>query len=260
MVGKSAQIEVHSLSHKGLVRSNNEDSIGSCELKSKGKGQVLLAVLADGVGGHNAGEIASRIAVDTIIMNFNNVDNLTKPLELLETAILNANQAILDNVNKNPNRLGMGTTCVCILIIQHTLYAAHLGDSRLYLLRGRTLSRLTDDHTLFEEYKHLSVNQSNSITRSHPMAHVLSRYLGSTQTISMDKQLAGIGKGVDSLVLKSDDTLLLCSDGITDMLPDSEIEHILHTCTGRKCAQTLIYRALENGGHDNASLIVIKIP
>lgn len=219
-----------------------------------------FAVLADGVGGHNAGEVASRIAVDTILSFFDREDSFNDPGVLLESAILAANSAILDDVTKNPKRKGMGTTCVCALILNRKLYAAHLGDSRMYLQRGRVLSRLTSDHTLIEEFKHLTVSHPDGIARSHPMAHILSRYLGSTHAIQVDHQLIGMAEGADSISLQSGDVLLLCSDGVSDLLSDDEISQILRTNSGRKRAQMLVYRALENGGHDNTSVIVIQIP
>ena len=259
MTEKPKPIKSFILSHKGLVRSNNEDCAAVLESCDFGDKKPTLAVLADGIGGHNAGEVASRIAVDTIITSFNQMKP-SDPLTMLESAILAANQKILDNINDHPDRKGMGTTCVCALIIGKTLYAAHLGDSRLYLLRTRKLSQLTNDHTLFEEFKHLVIRQSDNNTRSHPMAHVLSRYLGSRHVIDVDKNLIGIVKTAESFNLKSDDILLLCSDGLTDLLTDDEITHILLTCAGRKRAQSLIYRALENGGHDNTTVIVLKIP
>ena len=92
------------------------------------------------------------------------------------------------------------------------------------------------------------------------MSHILSRYLGSTHSIDVDHNMIGIAEGGRSLSLKSGDILLLCSDGVTDLLTEDEITHILQTCAGRKCAQMLVYRALEKGGHDNTTVIVFKIP
>ena len=209
----TSPIESYILSHKGLVRTNNEDCAAVLESCDFGDKIATLAVLADGVGGHNAGEIASRIAVDTIIASFNQIKP-SDPLTMLESAILAANQKIFDNIKDHPGRQCMGTTCVCALIIGKTLYAAHLDDSRLYLLRKRKLSQLTSDHTLFEEFKHLTISQPDNHTRSHPMAHVLSRYLGSTNAIDVEKSMIGIGKGTESFKLKSGNILLLCSDGL----------------------------------------------
>jgi protein phosphatase len=256
----SVQITSYALSHRGLVRQNNEDRVRVCSLEAvKGK-QALLAVLADGVGGHQAGEVAARIAVDTIQAFVAEAHPAPNPQTALENAILAANQAILDDVARNQERKGMGTTCVCALIIGRTLYAAHLGDSRLYLLRGRKLVPLTKDHTLLEELQHLVGRNPDKANRSHPMAHVLSRYLGSPRPIQVDRKIAGFENKNGTLSLRSGDIVLLCSDGITDLVSDEEIGKILTSCQGRKRAQNLVYRALENGGHDNASAIVLQIP
>jgi len=247
------------LSHKGLVRHNNEDYAAVQEIANFKGGKALLAVLADGVGGHKAGEVASRIAVDTIFKSMNNMQS-SDPHFALDSAINNANLALLENMEKYPDHEGMGTTCVCTLIVENTLYAAHLGDSRLYLLRGRSLSQLTRDHTILQDYKHLTILHPDNLTRSHPLAHVISRYLGTHDSIEIDQEMVGIGQSALSLTLKSGDIILLCSDGLTDLLTDEEITHTILTCKGRKRTQSLVYRALEKGGHDNTTVIILNIP
>lgn len=255
---QSEPISFYTLSHRGLVRQNNEDCALAIALDPSGADSALLAILADGVGGHNSGEIASHIAVDSIAAFVREHHPSHDPHILLEDAIHAANRAILADMSEHPEHVGMGTTCACVLIIGHTLYAAHLGDSRVYLQRERVLQRLTHDHTLVEELQHLTPASTDSVGRSHPMAHVLSRYLGSAHPMQVDQRIIGFES--DTLTLQSGDTLLLCSDGISDLITDKEIEGILSACCGRKSGQTLVYRALENGGHDNATAIILNVP
>jgi len=260
MPKKPARILAYSLSHRGLSRENNEDRAQVAHLPYIQGKAACLAVLADGVGGHSAGEVASRIAVETIISEASRSHPASDAHQQLELAIQAANRAILEDADRHPERARMGTTCVCALIIGRTLYAAYLGDSRLYLHRKRSLQRLTRDHTMLEEMIRLSGADTSDNPRAHPMAHVLTRYLGSSQPPDVDHQILDGTGFVDTFKLRANDILLLCSDGISDLVTDEEIEHTLSTCNGRKRAQTLVYRALENGGHDNASVIVLQIP
>lgn len=256
---KKPSVDVFTLSHRGLVRGNNEDRALFRELRIGKTRHASLAVLADGVGGHTAGEIAAQIAVDTITGSLAN--NLPKVdvHGVIEEAILAANQAILEDTAKNPKNSGMGTTCVVALIIKRNLYTAHLGDSRLYLFRKRTLHLLTKDHTMLAEMRMETEAQPGGNDRDHPMAHILSRYLGTNHALEVDQRIFYGGAVHDSLKLKPNDTLLLCSDGVTDLLNSEEIAQTLATCAGRKRAQTLIFRALEKGGHDNATAVVLDI-
>jgi len=258
MAGKKGHVIAHTLSHRGLVRGNNEDYLSITELSPVGGKPAFLAILADGVGGHNAGEVASRIAVDTIMEQVRQKHPADDVHDLLEESILVANQAILEDVSNHPDRGGMGTTCVCVLIIGNTLYTAHLGDSRLYLQRRDNLQRLTRDHTLQEEMITILEHDGNNQSRSQPLAHVLTRYLGSPHTVDVDHHMLDGEKRVETFKIKKSDILLLCSDGITDMVSDDEIHRILSTCNGRKRPQSLVYHALKQGGHDNATAVVLQ--
>lgn len=260
MAKTPVRIDAYTLSHRGLARENNEDRVQTAQLADVEGKTALLAVLADGVGGHSAGEVASRIAVETIIREVSRTHPAANPHQQLEQAIQAANQAILDDAARHTEHDRMGTTCVCVLILGRTLYAAHLGDSRLYLLRKRKLQRLTRDHTMLEELITLAGTDSEGNPRAHPMAHVLTRYLGSPHAVDVDHQIFDGGDAADTLRLRANDILLVCSDGVSDLVSEGEIEQILSTCSGRKRAQSLVYRALENGGHDNASVIVLQIP
>jgi serine/threonine protein phosphatase PrpC len=261
---KGTQIRFAALSHRGFVRKNNEDRQDAYPFTIPGNNRTpaLLAVLADGVGGNKGGEVAAQIAVETIISRIKKNKPLKDPQTVLKNAVEHANQAIL-NASEGKSELNkMATTCVCALVIGKRLYAAHLGDSRLYLLRKHELRLLTSDHTWMVEMGVAISSYPDGIPRSHPLAHVLSRYLGSPQACDVDLLMTSseAGQKISFLDLAGGDTLLLCSDGLTDMLPDAQIAKILQTCPLHKSAQSLVYRALQHGGHDNTTVIVIKIP
>ena len=257
-----------SFSHKGLIRENNEDYLDtrSYITNERKPRSVLLAVLADGVGGHLAGEIASRLGVDTIITNFSSNENLEHPEELLEEAIIAANAAIVEDANHIIEHAGMGSTCVCALLIDQRLYIANLGDSRLYLIRDNTIQQLTFDHTWLEEIAGRGLPNAGKITRNHPLAHVLNRYLGTSEPLRVDlrirtgsKQSNEEMRAKQGMEMKTGDCLLLMSDGICDLLSDEEILEIATTTPPAKISKRLIFDALKKGGHDNASAVTIVI-
>jgi serine/threonine protein phosphatase PrpC len=254
-------LESYTLIHKGLLRENNEDRLSTYAFLAGTDKSVpaLLAVLADGVGGHQGGEVAAQIAVDMITAYFKEHTTISCPSSSIENAIQNANRSISDLANSNPSLRGMGTTCVCVLVIGGRLQAAHLGDSRLYLLRKKNLHQLTIDHTWLEDNKLHGLKTSGGMTRFHPLAHVISRYLGAPSPIEVDQFLNEPAENENHLILEEKDVLLLCSDGLTDLINDDEIEHILNSCSGRKRAQTLVFQALQHGGNDNVSVIVLNV-
>lgn len=257
-----------SFSHKGLVRENNEDHLGtqSFTTQESRPRNIFLAVLADGVGGHLAGEIASRIGVETIISEISQCNSLEEPETLLEKAIIAANAAIVEDADQNQARMGMGSTCVCALLVDQQLYIANLGDSRLYHMRDEEIRQLTYDHTWLEEIAGKNLPGADKITRNHPLAHVLNRYLGSNKPIKVDLRIRP-GKRKNnkemlskrSMELTTGDHLLLMSDGISDLLNAEEIKEVLESTPPAKIAKRLVYCALEKGGHDNASVISIII-
>ena len=265
----STHLGVADFSHRGLVRENNEDNIlvksfRTVEAKPR---SILLAILADGVGGHQAGEIASCIAVDSIAARVQSSQNLDHPDLLLEEAFIAANQEIVAQSQNDEGKKGMGTTCVSALIIGRKLYLANIGDSRLYLLRNREIRQLTFDHTWMEELSEAGFSGGTKISRSHPLAHVLNRYLGSTEPIQVDLRIRFSGaetaeemRNLQGMNLEAGDILLLNSDGISDLLTDEEIKENLLKRNWDQSAKRLVYCALKQGGHDNASVIVIRVP
>lgn len=258
-----------SLSHQGKVRTNNEDrlAVRCYDTREQQPSHVFLAVLSDGVGGNRAGEVAAQIGVDTIVDLFGNISSLENPATALKEVVIAANLAVLEASTMKAELDGMGATCICALVIEKTLYLANLGDSRAYLLRGRSIRQLNFDHTWLEDNAVSDQSGSKSITRDHPLAHVLSRYLGSTHPALVDmrlrpeKRLLQINAPITKhLELLNGDHILLCSDGLTDMLTDTEIRAAIKGKMLQKDVQKLVLCALENGGHDNVTVILIKIP
>lgn len=254
------------LSHKGWVRSNNEDRMKAVEFVAVlNRSGVLAAVLCDGVGGHRAGEVAAQIGVESVIQHISESRELNDPAKLLRDALLSANQAILNAWAEKPELEGMGATCVAILLIGHHLYLATLGDSRAYLMRKGELFQLNHEHTWLEDSLGGVIGPRKGITRSHPLARVLSRYLGSTQQLDVDLRIRSIKERVpdetknQGMVLINGDRLLICSDGLTDLLDDKEIVENMNCESSRKNAQKLVLSALEKGGHDNTSVIIIHV-
>lgn len=252
---------VNAFSHKGLVRNNNEDSFITKAFQSRRSpaANIILAAVADGVGGHKAGEIASRIAVETIHAFIANCGSLENPGNLLAEAFIAANQEIVRQAQTHAEWNGMGTTCVCALIIDDRMHIANQGDSRLYLIREREIHQLTYDHTWMEEFSSAEL----PLDRNHPLSHVLNRYLGSNEPIQVDLRIRMEDENEtahNGLALQAGDIIALTSDGISDMLSDNEIRLNLTGRRGERVARRLVYCALKNGGHDNATAVTIQIP
>lgn len=256
------------LSHRGRVRSHNEDRLRLTHFVTRGDNRVvLLAVLADGVGGHRGGEIAAEICVQTIADHISACSSLEDPPQLLRSAFISANRSVLTQSASNAALQGMATTCVCALIIENQLFLANLGDSRAYLYRPNNLIQLTHDHTLLEDTPWLNLSGVHASSHNNPFSHVLSRYLGSSQPPEVDLRMRlPTGEGSPDLHnnqgyrLQSGEKILLCSDGLSNMLSDDDIHSILSTYQGRKAVQRLVLCALQNGGFDNISVILIESP
>jgi len=256
-------------SHKGYIRSGNEDRLAVQEFTTTGpeRKPVLLAVLADGVGGHRAGEIAAEIGVQAVVDTISTCETLSEPAFLLEKAVHEANRLILAHATAHPETQGMGTTCVCILLHDGQLFMVNLGDSRAYILRDKDFIQISFDHTWLTDTSADFASELQGIGRDNPMAHILTRYLGSPRPISVDLRLrlgandnaADMQKN-QGMQMKSGDRVLLCSDGLTDMLDDGIIKKLASAKKKKKAAETLLNTALAAGGHDNTSLILIQVP
>lgn len=226
-----------SASHQGMVRQNNEDSLFP-ESSGESTGPVTLMV-ADGMGGHVAGEVASRLAV-----------NAAAATDLPPAdRVAAGNRAIREEVARQPGLEGMGTTMTLVTLNPSgKAHFAHVGDSRAYLYRGGELSQLTQDHTVAAEYV-LQGRISPEEAATHPQRHMLTRTLGLTRFVNIDEI---------QLELQVGDRLLLCSDGLTEMVPDPVIAEVLEGNGVEEAAWRLIELANAAGGLDNISVIVIE--
>ncbi|MCL2437821.1 MAG: Stp1/IreP family PP2C-type Ser/Thr phosphatase [Coriobacteriia bacterium] len=225
------------LTHVGNVRALNEDSLLALP---------PLYAVADGLGGHESGEVASSLAIDALR------DHAPKHPEpvALARAVQSANQAVISGISKGVGREGMGTTMTAVMIESGRAVFAQVGDSRAYLLRNRSLSQVTEDHSVVGEMMrsgHLTAEEA----RRHPQRSVITRALGSDPQLNVDTFEVTILRG---------DRLLICTDGLTTMVEDEKIQDILTgSLDPNHAAEKLVQAALDAGGNDNISVIVVDI-
>ena len=230
--------KVFQATHVGKVRRNNEDSLIVIEPET--------FVVADGMGGASAGEVASAMLVETV-KNF--LTNSPAPWDetTLAEAVARANNDIWNLSRQNEDYRGMGTTATILYLDGDRACFAHVGDSRLYLLRNEILEQITEDHSYVE-----TLVRRGEITheeaRVHPMKNVLTQAVGAMPEVQIDAA---------SFFAQPDDVFLLCTDGLTNMVDDETIARILQTSPNP--AEDLINAALENGGKDNVSVIVVGV-
>jgi protein phosphatase len=269
------QADIAGLSHPGSVRPNNEDhflvirfgrfleSLGtnlpadhvSSRFEDTGYGMVV----ADGMGGHAAGEEASKLAItrlmDLVLATPDWILRADDPIyaeEIMRRAserFEQVDQALAEQAADDPKLRGFGTTMTLAATVGRDLFIAHIGDSRAYLFRGGKLHQLTRDHTLVREmYEAGIISRAEAAT--HHLRHALTRHLGPDGSAKPD---------VEKLALDDGDTLLLCSDGLNEMVPNDQISDILAgvAASGTLC-ERLIDRALEAGGKDNVTVIVAQ--
>ena len=243
-------IEAVVITDTGIVRTHNEDSVTYVkpndpdEFSSHG----VLALVADGMGGHNAGEHASKLAVDTITRSY--FRSAEEPRQALLNAIYDANREIYRASLASTAWKGMGTTCVVLAICNDEAWWAWVGDSRLYLLRDGMVYRLTEDHTVVQD-----MVRQGWMTQEEAHAHhdrnVLERAIGTRHTVKADASDVPIR-------LCAGDRLLLCTDGLHDLVHDEEMAGWAGGAQVSESAEKLIQAALARGGHDNISVILIE--
>jgi serine/threonine protein phosphatase PrpC len=263
---KTSQLPVAAKSHPGMSGKGNEDQFGiaAFTLSAKDPTPVLVAVLADGIGGHQAGEVASEKTVNILLDHFAKSDGRHPPL-IIQKAVNEASEAILSQSRANTRQSGMGSTCAVVWIIADHLYTATIGDSRIYLLHHGRLQQLSKDHTWIQEALDKTIITPAQI-EGHPNAHVIRRYLGSQKPPSADFRIRlhpheseVRTKGRQGMRLQEGDILLMCSDGLTDVVPDADIESLLNQFTIEKAVPGLVDLANHNGGPDNITVIAIFI-
>ncbi len=248
----AATIKVVIKTDLGKIRTNNEDSACFFQLQENNtrplKGSLLM--VADGMGGHLAGEVASRMAVDTIREEYFKQDNYANKLKLLEKAFQAANKKIFELASSNANYKGMGTTCTAILIEGKTIFSAHVGDSRAYLFKNDALIRLTEDHTYVRELvKNGDISKAEAET--HPQRNILTNAMGTKATMQLDTNQ--INTSFDT-----GDRLMICSDGLYDYLNDEEIAEALKNTSLDDTANYFIAEARLRGGKDNITVALAE--
>lgn len=232
------------ISHIGNIRTNNEDAFYLNE-------QHNLIAVADGMGGHKAGEIASSIAIEAIASLITIKDNnAMMPAEVFRKVFSEANQRIWSKAHETEDCKGMGTTLTAAWVVEDLAYVAHIGDSRAYLVHEGKIRQVTRDHTLVEELiKNGSIDRESAL--SHPQKNVLMKAVGADDSVSPDLHEIEVYEG---------DILLLCSDGLTHYLKAFEICELLsNEATLEASVNLMTELALERGGADNITAVAIRI-
>lgn len=247
-------IAMHALTDVGIKRSHNEDCVGV-------NPSLGFAILADGMGGHNAGEIASSMAVDLITQmlkerlprlaegRMDDETGFSGESVLVRHAVGMANNAILEASQYRPECAGMGTTVVAAVFYGDRLTAAHVGDSRMYRLRGEKLSHVTEDHSLIQEQVRRGLLTADD-ARNSSIKNLVTRALGIEPDVEPD---------IVEDIVRPDDIYLMCSDGLTDVVPDEAIRLTLvqYAKNLGKAADQLVQLANDAGGPDNISAVLI---
>ena len=251
------KISYHALTDVGRKRKGNEDSVFI-------NPEQKLFVVADGMGGHAAGEVASKVAVDAInefVCLTSGDEEITWPFGLdqnisydgnrLKTAIRYANRKVLEATKERSEYEGMATTVAAVLVDAETANVAHVGDSRVYLWSDGVLTQLTADHSWVNEQIQSGIISPDQ-ARSHPLRNVVTRALGGRLDLTVDMQVQKMKQG---------DLLLLCSDGLTTMVADDEVATVLEKAQGdiEETARALVAAANEHGGEDNITVLLLKV-
>lgn len=234
----------------GKIRQHNEDDAGIF----KGKDEFVLAVVADGMGGHLAGDVASKMAVKAMGEKWNEAETApTAPSDCekwLIEQILSVNSKIYDHAQAHEECQGMGTTIVCALFTGKTVSVAHIGDSRCYLLQDGDFVQVTEDHSLVNELVRTG-EISREDAEHHPRKNVLTKALGTDQSVSIDTRSFDIEPG---------DKLLLCSDGLTNKVEGTELKDILQSDSApQEKVNLLVDKANQNGGEDNITAVLLEL-
>ncbi|QQR79654.1 MAG: Stp1/IreP family PP2C-type Ser/Thr phosphatase [Deltaproteobacteria bacterium] len=249
------KVEYFGLTDVGRKREKNEDSLFV-------SGELGLFMVADGMGGHLGGEFASRIAVKTIsetieqllkdpeaTLSLNLGFDRSDYGEMLKYAIRVASYRIFEEASKNPNLRGMGTTTVALLIQNGKGYIAHVGDSRTYLVHEKSIKQLTNDHSLVAEQLRAGFITQDEV-KNHKFRNIITRSVGFQSEVEIDLLVRDIESG---------DRFVLCSDGLTNMVENQDIEKLTSKSDPKTACQELISLANKNGGDDNISVVIVNI-
>ncbi len=245
-------VEAASLTDVGLQRDNNEDSYlywepePEDEFRRKGR----LAIIADGMGGYEGGQEASRLAVETVRHVYDHNFN-GDPQSTLIISLQAAHDAIQRYAFDHPEFSGMGTTCTALAIVDHQLFFAHVGDSRLYLIRGEAIQRLTRDHSYVGRLVETGIVRSED-AESHPQRHILTAALGSGHELIPDAPAHPIS-------LQHGDLLILCTDGLWSVVGERQLAQIANANPPAEACRKLVRAALDRGAPDNVTVIILRV-
>ena len=238
-------MKTFSMTDIGRKREINQDYVFATD-ETIGNLPNLL-VVADGMGGHRAGDFASRFTVEVLAEEVQNSKE-THPEQILGNAIQTANERLMEEAAKDSRLEGMGTTLVAATILDHVLYFANVGDSRLYLV-NKEIRQLSKDHSMVEEMVRLG-GLTEEEAKHHPDKNIITRAMGVKDKVEPD---------FFEYRLKGGDTILMCSDGLTNMVDDDEIFQIVKSARDIvEAVETLIQRANENGGSDNIGIVLAQ--
>ena len=236
-------MKYHYITDPGKVRERNEDSVSIVE---NGKGEKLL-IVADGMGGHKDGEVASKIALNLICDRFKNISsvgNKEDAINWIQSTVSEANVSIFKYVAENPESQGMGTTIVLAVLTPSFLLIGNIGDSSGYIYKNKKLHKITEDHTLVNllvKSGELTIDEA----RNHPKKNVLMKALGSSTNVEMD--IFNVELDIEGV--------FLCSDGLTNMLDDNQMSKVLSdNSTIQEKLEKLVFKANNRGGNDNISI------
>jgi len=236
---EAADFDLALLTDIGTARSNNEDACGHLIQSPK----EAVFVVADGVGGYDGGEVASEMAVEVTLGTYRETDPSLGPAKRLQRAVQRANIEIHNRALTVPELRRMATTVTAAAVADGVLYAVHVGDCRLYLVRGERIQQMTKDHTVIGERMRLGLI-SEKEARKHPERSALSRCMGRELIVSLDRL---------TMPLKSGDRIVLCSDGLHGVLEDQEIETLSRGLTAEQACRRLIDEANSRGAADNVT-------
>ena len=239
-------MKVYSATDIGKKRHDNQDFLFA---SSDPVGNLPnLFVVADGMGGHNAGDFASNYAVSVMLETIRKDDNFN-PIKIIRNGITNANSEVWKASMENPSMAGMGTTLVAASIVGEYLYVANVGDSRLYTF-GEELRQVTLDHSLIGEMIRLGeINEDEA--KNHPDKNIITRAVGTEESLEID---------FFDIKLEEGQRFLLCTDGLTNMVEDCDILDTIKSAIGegKDPAEALVNKANDNGGKDNISVVLVE--
>lgn len=241
---KGSDILVGALSDIGNVRKINEDFVGWHIDEKK-----AIYIVADGMGGHNAGEVASKAVVEsTIEFINNNEDRLQQPDSILSDAILYSNKKIYDLSSSSSGLSGMGTTITAVLKVQQGIYIANVGDSGCFIIKNGNIKKITKDHSLVQE-----LIDEGSITeeqaKKHPNKNIITRAVGTSEKVLVDIFYASYNEA---------DKIILCSDGLSNEVTAEEMLEYTEKCDNSTACEELVHLAKARGGRDNISVMIFE--